>query len=304
MRRITTIITAGVLCLLLLTACAHNHVWRDATCATPVFCETCGETKGEPIAHTWEDASCTKPKTCTICGASEGEPLAHQWVDATCNQPKTCTSCGSTEGTKLEHDISSWKTVTKATCQQTGLSSGNCQRCQETIEKELEQLEHTPGEWKNSVKATINAKGTRTQSCTVCKTVLTEEEYELSEKEYETAYKEACKKYSYSKIARSPGEYKGKLAKFTGEVIQVQQTKLLGKLFYTLRVNVTKKGSYYKYYTDTVYVTYTASETAPRILEDDIITMYGVLEGEKTYTTVLGASMTIPSFDAKYITVK
>lgn len=41
-----------------------------------------------------------------------------------------------------------------------------------------------------------------------------------------------------------------------------------------------------------------------RILEDDIITIYGELTGEKTYTTVMGASMTIPSFSASYVDIE
>ena len=304
MKKVMAVMTITILCALLLTACVHTHQWKEATCATPVFCEICGETKGETIAHTWKEATCTEPKTCSVCGKAEGEPIAHQWEEATCLQPKTCKVCAKTEGAALGHEATEWETVEEATCQQAGKRTGKCVRCGETVEAELETLEHTPGEWKIGVKATVNEKGKRTQECTACKTVLKEEEYELSEEEYEAAYKDACEKYKYSEIARAPGQYKGKQAKFTGEVIQVQQDTLLGMIFYTLRVNVTKKGSYYSYYTDTIYVTYTAEENDPRILEDDIITMYGELQGEKTYTTVMGASVTIPSFDAEYIDIK
>lgn len=127
------------------------------------------------------------------------------------------------------------------------------------------------------------------------------EAFTLSAEEIEDSYKASCEKYSYKEIARNPGAYDGKYAKFTGEVIQVQQQEFLGLLIYVLRVDVTKTGRYYQ---DTVYVTYTANEGDPRILEDDIITMYGQLTGEKTYETVLGASITIPSFDAEYIDIK
>ena len=304
MKKVMTVLTAAVLCGLLLVACAHTHVWKEATCATPVFCEICGETKGETLAHSWAEATCTDAKTCSVCGKTEGEPIAHQWEEASCLQPKTCKVCAVTEGTALEHEATEWEIVTESTCQQEGKSTGSCIRCGEIVEKELEKLEHIPGEWKIGVKATVNEKGKRTQECTTCKTVLKEEEYELSEEEYETAYKDACKKYEFSEIARAPGQYKGKQAKFTGEVIQVQQEMLLGKIYYVLRVNITKTGSYYTYYTDTIYVTYTASEDDPRILEDDIVTMYGELQGEKTYTTVMGASMTIPYFSAEYIDIE
>ena len=117
----------------------------------------------------------------------------------------------------------------------------------------------------------------------------------------EESFKASCATYSYNEIARNPEAYEGERAVFTGEVIQVVQDTSFGMTYYVMRVDVTKKGSYY---TDTVYVTYWPPSDAPRILEDDIIVMYGTLKGEKTYTTILGASVTIPSFSAKYIDIK
>jgi len=121
-------------------------------------------------------------------------------------------------------------------------------------------------------------------------------------------YKEACKKYEYKDIARNPNDYEGKMAKFTGQVIQVQESSFLGTKTLTLRVNVTAEenefaeGGYL--YEDTVYVTYYPSEDESRILEDDIITMYGELTGVETYDTVLGSTVTIPSMTAEYIDIK
>ena len=45
------------------------------------------------------------------------------------------------------------------------------------------------------------------------------------------------------------------------------------------------------------------SENESRILEDDIINMYGTLNGTKTYDSVLGSSITIPYLIAEYIDV-
>ena len=71
---------------------------------------------------------------------------------------------------------------------------------------------------------------------------------------------------------------------------------------YTLRVNVTK-GRYV--WDDTVLVSYTKQDSSEsNILEDDIVTMYGVLMGDYTYTSVMGASITVPSFSAEYIDIK
>ena len=41
---------------------------------------------------------------------------------------------------------------------------------------------------------------------------------------------------------------------------------------------------------DTVWVNYSGS----RVLEDDIIQVWGTVDGRRTYETVLGASVTIP----------
>ena len=105
-----------------------------------------------------------------------------------------------------------------------------------------------------------------------------------------------CQTIGYKDVARNPDNYKGVKAKFTGKVVQVQEG-----MFNTIvmRVNVTK-GSY-GIWEDTVYANYTYSEGESKILEDDIITMYGTIKGTKTYTTVLGSSVTIPQLDVKYI---
>lgn len=113
-----------------------------------------------------------------------------------------------------------------------------------------------------------------------------------------------CKTYTYKEIARNPGNFTGQKAKFEGKVIQVAESG--NKV--VLRVDVTKEenkfasGGYL--YTDTVYVEYTRkSENESRILEDDIINMYGTLNGTKTYDSVLGSSITIPYLIAEYIDV-
>lgn len=98
---------------------------------------------------------------------------------------------------------------------------------------------------------------------------------------------------SFDDVARDPDAYEGKRVQFTGEVIQVMQD---GNT-YTLRVNVTPV-SYG--YTDTIMMSYTAPEGAPRILEDDVLTFYGVMGGMYTYESIFGASITVPLLFAQY----
>lgn len=110
-------------------------------------------------------------------------------------------------------------------------------------------------------------------------------------------YKELCKEYKYEDIFRYAEKYDGELAKLTGKVIQVTDYND----FQILRVNITLDE--YGYYDDTIYVSYIPMENATRILEDDIVTIYGTLNGLETYTTILDSSVTIPKIISNYIEI-
>lgn len=89
---------------------------------------------------------------------------------------------------------------------------------------------------------------------------------------------------TYDQLARTPDDFIGKKVKFSGKVLQVQE----GIFSNSIRLAV--DGNY-----DTVvYGTYSKSLVKSKILEDDWITIYGTSDGDYTYTTVLGASLTIP----------
>lgn len=110
-------------------------------------------------------------------------------------------------------------------------------------------------------------------------------------------YISKCRTISYEKLARNPDSYKGDYFEFTGEVIQVIQS---GR-HVELRVNVTREDLYgTTMYSDTIYVETKLLEDGDRILEGDIITLYGVCDGLYTYTTIFGATMSIPKIDAAY----
>ena len=113
----------------------------------------------------------------------------------------------------------------------------------------------------------------------------------------------SCAEYSYNDIARTPDNFKGKNSKFYGEVVQVTEG-ILNSV--TLRVGVScTKYEYIEGYScpDIIYVTYKYKDGEPKILEKDMITIYGTIEGLQSYTSVLGAKVTIPKLTAKYITI-
>lgn len=107
-------------------------------------------------------------------------------------------------------------------------------------------------------------------------------------------FKDSCNTYTFEQLARNPTKMIGTKVKLVGEVIQ---TMYDGNIV-QLRVNITKEDGYYS---DTVYVRYIIDDD--RILEDDIITIYGTAMGEVSYTSILGAEITLPYIEAEYIDI-
>ena len=312
-----------------------GHSWSGATCVTPMVCSVCGAEDGAALGHDMVNASCEEPKHCSRCELTEGEPLGHTWADATCKEAKKCTVCKATEGEALGHDFSKMTVVQKATCTENGSAEGICARCGENTTQEIAMVDHKmskwtttlkatceedgskeqkcsvcgytntevipatghkESEWKTINKATYYDKGTRGIVCTTCKKELKTEEYELTEKEKESAFKKMCEKVKYDTLARYPSDYLLKPIMYKGEVVQVVEKDDS----YVLRVNVTK-GSY-GIWRDTVWVEYTKKSTDKgRILEDDIITFYGYGADTISYETVMGSTVTIPAVLAMYI---
>ncbi len=109
-------------------------------------------------------------------------------------------------------------------------------------------------------------------------------------------FKKSCSEVKYEDLARNPDNYKGQNLVFKGEVIQCEQS--YGTSYFA-RVNVTVDE--YGFYSDTIYVTFEIPEGEDKILEEDIVKLYGVCQGSETYTSIFGETITIPSLDAAYV---
>ena len=283
--------------MLLFTSCQCRHEWQEATCTKAKTCKLCGEEEGAALGHDWQEATCERPKICKRCSMTGGGRKEHDWQEATCTEPKTCKVCAATEGRPSAHTVEEWKLVSASTCEVKGIEEGICSVCQQTVTRELEVAAHTEGDWEVTKEATEDSKGERSIKCKVCGTVFKTETFELTAEEIEANYKADCVNYPYDKIARSPEEYTGKRARYYGKVLQVMQEKTARYIYYTLRIGT--GGGYY--YDKIIYCTYTAPASDPRILEDDMITIYGELMGEYTYQTVMGNEITLPYMKIKYV---
>ena len=195
----------------------------------------------------------------------------------------------------MGHTVSAWETVTEASCSAEGTKSGVCDRCGETVQESIPKTEHIPGEWVVTKNATSTSAGEKSQACTVCGQVLSTEEFTLTPEQIEAQYKASCTAYSYETIARDPDAYKDTYGKYTGEIIQVLET---GNEL-QLRVNITRDS--YGWYSDTIFVFYTRKDGESRLLENDIITLYGKNAGTISYESIFGATITIPCVYAEYI---
>lgn len=98
---------------------------------------------------------------------------------------------------------------------------------------------------------------------------------------------------TYKDIARNPDDYKGKKVKFTGYVKQI----LEGYIYNDMRMSTSGK------YDDIIYATYNSSLVEGRLLEDDHITICGTVSGLKSYTSVLGSTITLPKISIDQIEI-
>lgn len=97
-----------------------------------------------------------------------------------------------------------------------------------------------------------------------------------------------CETVVYSDVERNPQNFKGKYIAISGNVIQVSEG-----WFNSVTLRIESDSGIW-------YATYTRDSSESRILENDTITAYGECTGVETYTTLLGANMTIPSIKIKY----
>lgn len=115
----------------------------------------------------------------------------------------------------------------------------------------------------------------------------------------ETNFKNSCANYSYNDVLRNPENYNGKPAVWYGKVLQIID-KDTNETIMRVGVNC----SYNSYATnnhicsDAIYVIYSGSTS---LITDDMINMWGNMNGSHSYETVLHATMTIPAFKASYV---
>ena len=108
------------------------------------------------------------------------------------------------------------------------------------------------------------------------------------------AYIASCKEIPFGELDKDPDKYQGQHVKYTGEIVQIMESN--GET--VMRVAVTKD-SYGYNYADIIYVVY---QNDTSLVENNIVTVYGDVYGSYTYTSQIGADITLPRINARYIT--
>ena len=106
--------------------------------------------------------------------------------------------------------------------------------------------------------------------------------------------RKAYEKFNFENVARYPDEYKGTKVKITGTVIQVLGDRKEG---FEMRVATRS------WYNDVVYI-YTLGNHPANILEDDKVTFYCTMDGNYTYESTTGQSITLPLAKCDFYVIK
>lgn len=133
-----------------------------------------------------------------------------------------------------------------------------------------------------SVVHTYEETGTYSLSLTVTDTYGSEDEFKEKVR--------VAKTVSYDDLMRHNEDYVGDFIHLKGEIVQVAGGE---DETYVWRV-ATRENEFSGYSGDVVWVTYRGS----RFLERDIVEIYGLVEGLKTYEAVMGNEVTIPNLNS------
>jgi TM2 domain-containing membrane protein YozV len=107
--------------------------------------------------------------------------------------------------------------------------------------------------------------------------------------------KSQAQNISYTDLMHSPDAYKNTIVYFRGQIIQEENE--YGNT-YILRI-ATKQEPYVGYTDDIIYVDYSGSQP----VQGDVVDVYGNFVGLKTYTAVLGNTITIPEINNLFMTI-
>lgn len=103
----------------------------------------------------------------------------------------------------------------------------------------------------------------------------------------EQDFKANCSHIDYAQLEKDPNKYKDQNAVFSGKIFQIQEKNGQGMILLSTG----------DYNTNLVYVDYSGAND---FVENDQVTIYGVMKGDKSYNTRIGSN-NLPYMEGKYI---
>lgn len=108
----------------------------------------------------------------------------------------------------------------------------------------------------------------------------------------EAAFRAEAQTIPYNQLAKNPERYVGERVVYRGQIFQIQEAGGVGFML----LSVTDEG--YGFWDDNVWINYEGTIDSA---EDDIVTVYGTVVGQKTYETQIGGETFVPEIDAEFI---
>ncbi|QFK70406.1 hypothetical protein F7984_03685 [Pradoshia sp. D12] len=134
------------------------------------------------------------------------------------------------------------------------------------------------GEYKYTIKATKENFKEQTKEVAFTRT--------LSAKEEAQAKRANAKTISFDKLNKNPDRYKGEYVKYRGEIVQIMESDGMT----AIRLSITPT-SYGWSVSDIIYVAYLGYTD---FVDEDVVTIYGEVNGSFTYTSQAGWDITLP----------
>lgn len=151
----------------------------------------------------------------------------------------------------------------------------------------------TSGNDKNNSQGNINQNASATYSSETNDDTTTVENRETEEE-----YKTTCEEYVYKDVLRNPEEYVGKRIKVTVKIASVHEASWLNNVKYYFAFT---NDEYDLWFGDMYGVFDMREEQNPKLLEDDVITVYGEIAEPQETTSEIVKSEEVFCIDMKYI---
>lgn len=120
----------------------------------------------------------------------------------------------------------------------------------------------------------------------------------LRRSESEGAYKASAREVPPDELKKDPAGLRGTRAYARGEVFQYDARTGLSAML--VHVNVVNPGRY-EFWTDPILVRLESPTLGSGIDEDDIVELWGEIQGAYSYSTAIGGTNTVPEIKARYM---